>query len=831
MSGFSMSMSMLAILAFVGIVIYLALQDKKNREANDAKITKLTYEVNAVNQDRYLMDQVQKARLAQQEDAVQNLDLNYVTKEQLAKGLVTRNLETNVMKLESMSSTDIKSLSKPVKIYEGFAATDDKPLKGFTMGYNKAANFAEVKADAIDSAMGTFASADLGKATVTDLSVKNVNITGDMNLKNVSGDAMTSKTMTAAQADLSTIVSKDLTATKGQFDNLNVGYTTAGQIVANDKICLGSMCMDKKVFSNITQNGGKGAPGIGIADINTTPDNSRVMMKMSDGTTKSFPLPVGKTGEAGRPGAQGMPGPQGRQGNPGAPGPRGPSGVGVDDIAGVATSHDRIVIAWKDKSMKNMEIPMKNPQLITGITFNKENGAMAIKYLDGKVETMMLPAGGGGEGKGAPGPQGPPGPPGPAGPASSGGGGSMDATPLRIAKDNKDYTLLGTHKQDGEQNPRVVISGHDRNWNAGGIEYLATNKGEHRWLTKGGKHMAMTMNPEGQVNVNGTLSVNHGVNDWNWLRMYKNDGDQLFFGADGTNRGIWSHGDRPISIYTAGANRMSIDKDGRTTFTGPTQVNNILKVNRAAADKYPDGWGAGVHAWDVYANGTVGAGKDGAVNAYINSAGDSKVNTMTLGNKFRFSGVGDAHANDDWLRMFDAEGKGYRGGIAMANLWVRDNSHLNGTTNVNGILKVRHGHAGWTNNASISAQAVDGQIGASFAGAEGWSHFPWENQHTYIRPGKNNHNIYIGDWGAAAVVLGRGNTEVYTQGNARISSHLCIGGTCINENHLKMLTDGFRIQTLGNGHHNGAFIHTHGGGQMQVAAHQYRTHYRPIRDW
>lgn len=826
-----MSMSMLAILAFVGIVIYLALQDKKNREANDAKITKLTYEVNAVNQDRYLMDQVQKARLAQQEEAVQNLDLNYVTKEQLAKGLVTRNLETNVMKLESMSSTDIKALAKPVKIYEGFAAGDEAPLKGFTMGYNKAANFAELKADAIDGAVGTFASADLGKATVTDLNVKNVNITGDMSLKNVSGDAMTSKTMTAAQADLSTIVSKDLTATKGQFDNLNVGYTTAGQIVANEKICLGSMCMDKNIFSNITQNGGKGAPGIGIADISATPDNSRLNVKLNDGTTKSFPLPAGKTGAAGQPGGQGMPGPQGRQGNPGAPGPQGPAGVGVDDIAGVATTHDRIVITWKDKGMKNLEIPMKNPQLITGITFNKENGAMAIKYLDGKVDTMMLPAGGGGEGKGAPGPQGPPGPPGPAGPAGSGGGGSMDATPLRIAKDNTDYTLLGTHKVDGEQNPRVVISGHDRNWNAGGIEYLATNKGEHRWLTKGGKHIAMAMYPEGQLNVNGTLSVNNGVNDWNWLRMYKNDGDQLFFGADGTNRGIWSHGDRPMSIYTAGANRMSIDKDGRTTFTGPTQVNNILKVNRAAGDKYPDGWGAGVHSWDVYANGTVGAGKDGAVNAYINSAGDSKVNTMTLGNKFRFSGVGDAHGNDDWLRMFNAEGKDYRGGIAMANLWVRDNSYLNGTTNVTGVLKVRHGHGDWTNNASISAQAVDGQIGASFAGAEGWSHFPWVDQNTYIRPGRNNKNIYIGDWGAAAVVLGRGNTDVYTQGNARISGALCIGGTCINENHLKILTDGARIQTLGNGWHEGRFIHTHGGGQMAIADPQYRTHYRFVRDW
>jgi hypothetical protein len=68
-------------------------------------------------------------------------------------------------------------------------------------------------------------------------------------------------------------------------------------------------------------------------------------------------------------------------------------------------------------------------------------------------------------------------------------------------------------------------------------------------------------------------------------------------------------------------------------------------------------------------------------NNLLRVTGDVKIDKLQLGDKFRFSGVGDKHANDNWLRMFDKDGNDYRGGIAMAELYVRDQSHLNGTTN------------------------------------------------------------------------------------------------------------------------------------------------------
>lgn len=57
------------------------------------------------------------------------------------------------------------------------------------------------------------------------------------------------------------------------------------------------------------------------------------------------------------------------------------------------------------------------------------------------------------------------------------------------------------------------------------------------------------------------------------------------------------------------------------------EVNGDVKVNRIGTngfnpDKgYPTNWGGGVHTWDVYAEGTIAAGKGGNVNSYIGNDG------------------------------------------------------------------------------------------------------------------------------------------------------------------------------------------------------------------
>jgi len=57
----------------------------------------------------------------------------------------------------------------------------------------------------------------------------------------------------------------------------------------------------------------------------------------------------------------------------------------------------------------------------------------------------------------------------------------------------------------------------------------------------------------------------------------------------------------------------------------PKAVLGSLKVNRSDADRYPN-WGAGIHTWDLYANGTIGAGNNGDVRAYLNRDGNMGAN-------------------------------------------------------------------------------------------------------------------------------------------------------------------------------------------------------------
>ena len=42
---------------------------------------------------------------------------------------------------------------------------------------------------------------------------------------------------------------------------------------------------------------------------------------------------------------------------------------------------------------------------------------------------------------------------------------------------------------------------------------------------------------------------------------------------------------------------------------------------------------------------------------------------LQLGGKFLFSGIGDGHADDDWLRIFNQDNKNYYGGLAAGRLY------------------------------------------------------------------------------------------------------------------------------------------------------------------
>ena len=71
-----------------------------------------------------------------------------------------------------------------------------------------------------------------------------------------------------------------------------------------------------------------------------------------------------------------------------------------------------------------------------------------------------------------------------------------------------------------------------------------------------------------------------GASNWNWYHVYRNDADQLYFGADDTNRGINSVGNRDFGLYINGKNRMNFTSNGmlnintnNTAFSGPVVFN------------------------------------------------------------------------------------------------------------------------------------------------------------------------------------------------------------------------------------------------------------------
>ncbi len=53
----------------------------------------------------------------------------------------------------------------------------------------------------------------------------------------------------------------------------------------------------------------------------------------------------------------------------------------------------------------------------------------------------------------------------------------------------------------------------------------------------------------------------------------------------------------------------------------------------------------------------------------LTESGITKIPKLQLGNKWLLSGEGDAHANDDWLRLFSIQGTGYFGGFAAEKLY------------------------------------------------------------------------------------------------------------------------------------------------------------------
>lgn len=98
---------------------------------------------------------------------------------------------------------------------------------------------------------------------------------------------------------------------------------------------------------------------------------------------------------------------------------------------------------------------------------------------------------------------------------------------------------------------------------------------------------------------------------------------------------------------------------------------------------------------------------------------------------------------------------------------------------VSKTLKVGHNYAGVLNSTPFSVVANDAGYGASFGSLDNiWSHFPYTDGSTYIRPGKNNKDVIIGDMSTANIKIGDSNNATTVQGR------FCIQDTCLTKAQL-----------------------------------------------
>ena len=113
------------------------------------------------------------------------------------------------------------------------------------------------------------------------------------------------------------------------------------------------------------------------------------------------------------------------------------------------------------------------------------------------------------------------------------------------------------------------------------------------------------------------LGIAGGGEDLTYIEANK---DQLLFNSAGYDQSS------DAVLYTNDglaiqAGSVTLDS---AVVSGPVQAEKanltFLQVNRPDGSRYPD-WGSGVHTLDLYANGSVGAGKDGQVAASIVSNG------------------------------------------------------------------------------------------------------------------------------------------------------------------------------------------------------------------
>ena len=199
-----------------------------------------------------------------------------------------------------------------------------------------------------------------------------------------------------------------------------------------------------------------------------------------------------------------------------------------------------------------------------------------------------------------------------------------------------------------------------------------------------------------------------GGGDAAWLRFYARQGESCTL-----ELGVSNDADDHIALMPSG--NVGI---GTAAPVKKLDVNGDIQM--AAGKTFYSPGRMHIHGEELlyllHKNGVI-VGKEWGGSGDLSVQGTAKVSVLQLGDKWRLSAVGDAHGNDDWLRLFNPQNTGYYGGLAAGRLWSSSGS-LSGSdlrlkTEVSSlrqaaenVLKLRGVRFKWRDPAQGDAEAI-----------------------------------------------------------------------------------------------------------------------------
>jgi hypothetical protein len=215
-------------------------------------------------------------------------------------------------------------------------------------------------------------------------------------------------------------------------------------------------------------------------------------------------------------------------------------------------------------------------------------------------------------------------------------------------------------------------------------------------------------------------------------------------------------GDSNKSIYVGdvgnttgiylGTSNTNTNVKGRLQVDGLINIKNsmfISESNTILNNKTYTVSGANGSMYMMSNDGTVNINKDIFSTSIGRSINDNKVfgiNTANLNN--------NAHPGTELVQGLSIT-KG--GGLSIGTLQKTPEGNLT----VRNTIKAGHNANGAElDQAPISTNASVGKMGAMFGGPDTWSYLSHSSGHTYLRPGKSNQGVYIGDVNTSNINIG-----------------------------------------------------------------------------